>query len=181
MPKYVPAFLLLLASAPAASAAGPYDDLLKYVPPPTNTLVLVNVNAAYASPLAQSEKWADNFYQRYKSGIGFVPPDGSAVVIASLVNLSNVTRDYQIGLVRVTGFPTTKSLAAREGGTTDLIAGQGVAFSPRNIYLTTLNGPTVAAVYPADRQATARWLRHAMASKTANLAPYLKGAVAAAG
>jgi hypothetical protein len=166
---------------PAASAAGPYDDLLKYVPPQTNTLLLVNVKAAFDSPLAKREKWSANAYQRYKSGLGFLPPDASQVVISSQVNLSNMTRDHQIGLVRVTTFPTTKSLADREGGSPDSIAGQGVVLSPRNVYFTSLPGPAVASVFPADRQAASRWIRHATKSRGLVLEPFLKKAAEAAG
>jgi hypothetical protein len=49
----------LIVLAPVA-AVGPYDDLLPYVPPHCNTLVLLNVKAAYDSPLAKSEKWSEH-------------------------------------------------------------------------------------------------------------------------
>jgi len=172
---------LLLSTLPAASAAGPYDDLLKYIPPQANTLVLVNVKAAYDSPLAKAEKWSANTYQRYKSGIGFLPPDAKQIVIASQVNLSNMTRDHQINLVRVSTFPTIKSLADREGGSADSIAGQGVVLSPRNVYFTSLSGPAVASIYPADRQITARWIRHTLKAKSASIDSYLQKAADGAG
>jgi hypothetical protein len=181
MPRFAFALAALLAAARCGSAAGPFDELLRYVPPETNTLVLVDVQTAYAAPLAKAEKWAAEYYSRYKSGVGFLPPDGRAVVIASRVNLTSMARDHQIGLVRVTGFPTTQFLVDREGGTADRILDRGVVLSPRDVYITTLDGPTVATVYPADRQATARWLRHATAAKAADLSPYLKGVAAAAG
>jgi hypothetical protein len=183
MSRHLPAALVALALLPCgfARAASPYDDLLRVVPPQTNTLVLVNVTAAYASPLAKAEKWAEDYHQRYRSGVGFVPPDAKAVVIASEVNLTTMTRDHQLGLVRVTGYPTMSGLAAREGGSTDTIAGREAALSPRNVYYTDVSGPAVAAVYPADRQATARWIRYATAAKEPQLAPYLKQAADAAG
>jgi hypothetical protein len=162
-------------------AAGPYENLLKYVPPQSNTLFLVNVKAAYDSPLARAEKWSENTYQRYKSGLSFVPPDASQVIIASQINLSNMTRDHQVGLIRVMTFPTMKSLAEKEGGSTDSINGQGVALSPRNMYLTALEGPAIALVYPADRQAMSRWLRHCAACKEAEFPRYLRKAADEAG
>ena len=181
MSRFALALVAAFILAPTSPAAGPYDDLLPYVPPHCNTLVLLNIKSAYDSPLAKSEKWSESIYQRYKAGMGFVPPDGKAVVISSQVNFSNMTRDHQIGLVRVTGLPSTKGLAEREGGTTDLIADMGVVLSPRNMYLTSLSGPALAMVYPADRQATARWLRHAKMAKKPDLAPYLQKAADAAG
>lgn len=177
----IAAFAFLMLSAPA-TAAGPYDDLLPYVTPHCNTLVLLNVAAAYDSPLAKAEKWSDNTYQRYKAGMGFVPPDAKSLVISSQVNLTNMTREHQIGLVRVTTLLSTKALAEREGGTTDSIADHGVVLSPRNMYLTSVAGPAVAVVYPADRQAASRWLKFAKGQKGHDeIAPYLKKAADAAG
>jgi hypothetical protein len=165
-----------------ARAAGPFDNLLTAVPPQTNTLVLVNVKAAYASPLAKAEKWADSYYQKYKSGTGFVPPDAEAMVIASTVNLSALTRDHQIGLIKVSSLPAIKGLAARESGTISVMGDQSFVLSPRDVYFTTLTGQAaIAAIYPADRQATARWARYALNSKTNELVPYLKLAAEAAG
>ena len=162
MSRFVPVVVALLLIGPLARAAGPFDNLLTAVPPQTNTLVLVNVKAAYASPLAKTEKWADNYYLKYKSGTGFVPPDAEAMVIASTVNLSAMTRDHQIGLIKVTGLPTIKGLAARESGTVSVMGDQSFVLSPRDVYFTTLTGQAaIAAVYPADRQATARWSRYA--------------------
>jgi hypothetical protein len=180
MPRFVPAVLALVALAPAATA-GPYDDLLRAVPPNTNTLVMVNVKAAFASPLAKSEKWADDYFKRYQSGMAFVPPESEAVVIASEVNLSDMTRDHQIGLVKVRNLPAMNALADREGGATGQLSGQVVVLSPRDVYYVALPGSVLAAVYPANRQATARWIRHAMASKAPDLTPYLKRAADAAG
>ena len=50
-----------------------------------------------------------------------------------------------------------------------------VVLSPRNVYFAPLPNRVLAAVYPADRQATARWVRHTLAPQgTTALAPYLK-------
>jgi len=181
MSRFAMAVLACLVALAPSFAAGPYDDLLPYVTPHCNTLVLLNVKAAYDSPLAKSEKWSDDIYKRYKSGMGFVPPDAKAVVISSQVNFTNLTRDHQIGLVRVTGLPTTKALAEREGGTTDFVADTGVVLSPRNMYLATVSGPAIAMVYPADRQATSRWLKFTKQKGHDEIAPYLKKAADASG
>ena len=68
----------------ALGIAGPYDDMIRGVPPNTNTLVLVNIKAAYASPLAKADKWADDSYKRYRAGIGFVPPVVAVLALPGL-------------------------------------------------------------------------------------------------
>jgi hypothetical protein len=180
MTRFVPTLLVLLVSAPQL-CAGPYDDLLKLVPPGTNTLLLANVKGAFATPLGKSEKWADDYFHRYRAGIGFVPPDAELVVIASEVNLSSMARDYQIGLVKVKNLPNMKELAVRVGGTTDRLADQVCTLSPLDAYYVGLPGTVLAGVYPANRQAATRWLKHAMKSTEVHLSPYLKQAAENAG
>jgi hypothetical protein len=173
-------FGLLLACA-ARLTAGPYDDLLKIVPPDTNTLVLVNVKGAYASPLGRGEKWFENYFQRYRAGVGFVPPEAEAVVVASNVNLSSLTRDHEVGLVKLKNSVNIRDLAARSGGTTDRIADQVVALTPEDVYFIGLPKYTLAGVYPANRQAATRWVKHALGGKPTELSPYLKKAAESAG
>jgi hypothetical protein len=187
MSRFAPAVLAALAvalaggvSPPFAAAAGPYDGLLAAVPPQSNCLVLVDVRAAFASPLARSERWSADIISRFRSGVGFVPPDAVRMVIASQVNLSDMTRDNQFALMTVGQLPSMRALAERDGGFLSQLAGQTVTLSPRDVYFAAVGADTLAAVYPADRQATARWLRHANAAKAPDLSPYLRGAADAA-
>jgi hypothetical protein len=180
MTRLVPALLVLLVSAPRLYA-GPYDDLLKSVPPHTNTLVLVDVKAAFASPLARSEKWSDDFFHRYRAGIGFVPPNAEAAVIASETNLTAMTRDHQIGLVKVRNMPNMRDLAARSGGFTDRLSDQVTAVTPQDVFFVALPNSVLAGIYPANRQAASRWIRFALAGKPAELSAYLKRAVDTSG
>src|SRR4051812_1860889 len=117
------ALLALCAAALAAVAqppapAGRFDKLTPYVPPDTNVLVLVDVKAAYDSPLGKKEKWAEGFKDKYQSGIGFVPPGGGAMVIGSVVNLTTMTRDHQIGVIGAPIQQSVKYLAECDDGVT---------------------------------------------------------------
>jgi len=170
--------LLVFAFASPAGAAGPYDDLLKHTSPNTNTLVLIDVKAAFNSSLAKVEKWADKTKNDTSNALGFVPQDADTVVISAEVNLNTLVRDFQVGLVKVShNVPEMADLAKQEGGTADEIVGRLAVLSPRNVYFTTLPGAQFVAVYPADRQYTARYLRAVKANKTGQLTPYLADAV----
>jgi hypothetical protein len=171
------AAVVVLASASLARAAGPYDDLLKHVPQNANTLVLIDAKGALASPLAKNEKWSEKG-RGDRGGLGFVPSDAETVVIAAAVNLNSLTRDGQVGLVKVShNVPEMREIAFRENGTMDEIAGRLAVLSPRNVYFTTVPGAQFVAVYPADRQFTARYLKAIKAGKTGDLSPYLTAAV----
>jgi len=172
------ALLAVFVLAGPVAAAGPYDDLLKHTTPHTNSLVLVDVKGAMTSPLAKAEKWGEKATASGRGGLGFVPPDAEVVVIAGEVNLTTLVRDFQVGLVKVRNTPTMGELASREGGTADEIAGRLAVLSPRDVYFTTLSGQELAAIYPADRQYPARYLKAALAATAPPLSPYLKKAVA---
>ena len=161
---------------PPARAAGPYDDLLKHAPANANALVLVDVTAAYASPLAKAEKWAEAARLSGHGVLGFVPDDAERLAIAAEVNLSSMERDFQVGLVKVTHMPNFRDLANREGGAVVEIADQITTLSPRDVYFTTFTGGQFAAAYPADRQYVARWIKAAKAGKLPGLSPHLRKA-----
>jgi hypothetical protein len=182
MPRIVPVLCcVLFALAGPARAADPYDDLLKYTPQNFNTIAIIDVKGALASPLAKIEKWKEKGQPENRGGLGFVPSDADVVVIAADINLSTMVREGQVGLVKVRNLPNMRELANREGGSSDEIAGQVAALSPRDVYFTALPGSTLVAVYPANRQYTARYLRAATAKQTGSLSPYLKKAVEGAG
>lgn len=181
MLRFVLLFCCALACAAPVRAAGPYDDLLKYAPANANALLLVDVKGAYASPLAKSEKWSTKGDPENRGGLGFVPSDAEAVVVAADVNLNTLARNNQVGLVKVRSLPNVRELAAREGGSNDEIAGQLAALSPRDVYFTVLPGSTLVAVHPADRQFTSRYVKAAAANKVGTLSPYLKKAAEGAG
>lgn len=168
------AVLLLVTTGTSRAVAGPYDALLKHAPSQTNAIVLIDVKRAYGSPLAKKENWAAKIQQSGHGGLGFFPPDSELVAIAAEVNLTSMVRDLQVGFVRVKNLPNFKNLAAYEGGTMSEIAGQLTALSPRNLYFTSFSGDIFAAVYPADRQYVARWLKAAKTNKLSPLSPYLR-------
>jgi hypothetical protein len=167
-------------SSPQARAAGPYDDLLKHAPPASNVLALIDAKGAYGSELAKQEQWKEKGQPGHR-GMGFVPPDAELVVIAADVNLNSMSRYFQVGLVKVDRVPQMKNLAAFEGGSVDKIADEWVAWSPRDVYFTSLSATELVAIHPADRQGMARWMHAVKAKKTGELSPYLRKAADGAG
>ena len=60
--------------------------------------------------------------------------------------------------------------------TADEIAGRLAVLSPRDVYFTSFSGHELVALFPADRQYVARYIKSAMSAKTPPLSGYLKGA-----
>jgi hypothetical protein len=167
---------VLCTAAGVVRAQGPYEGLLKYAPASANTIALIDVKGAFSSQLAKRENWAEKGQANNRGGLGFVPSGAEQVVIAVDLNLNAMTRNFQIGLVKLRNVPPMNELAAREGGTYDDIADRSTVLSPRDVYYIAMSASELAAVYPADRQNTARWIRAAKAAKAPPLTPYLKSA-----
>lgn len=170
---------ILFLSSGAAPAANPFDGLLKDVPYDTNVLVLLNPQRAYSSALAKQQDWLKQYWDRHRAGVTMLPPDARQAVIAANVNFNTFSTDFQVALVGVRQTATMKELQAREGGTVSQIGDRFVLLSPRDAYITSLNVETLATVYPANRQAMARWLRYLSNSKNTvpTLSPPLRKSV----
>lgn len=169
--------LLLGASSRPAFAVGSYDDLLKYLPASTNAIAFMDMKAALASPLAKRQNWGDKAQANNRDGLGFLATMGAEkIIIADDINLNTMVRNFQVALVKFHNAPDMNEIAAREGGTADEIAGCVSVLSPRDVYYVAISSSIVAAIYPADRQNTARWIRAAKSSKASPLTGYLKTA-----
>ena len=149
--------LFVLATA---ASAGPFDTMLSVVPATANTLVLIDVPAIYASPLAKSLKWSDAYAARFKAGMNTVPPDAQRIAIACATNMHTMRREWQLVLTQVRQVANAREIAARESGKLDEIAGRFAVLSPRDVYFTTISEQQSAAWYPANRQLLSHWLRN---------------------
>src|SRR5437762_13817437 len=56
--KWLLTALLCLLAVTQSPAAGPYDDLLKWIPDQANTLLLMDIYELHKSPLGKQEDWA---------------------------------------------------------------------------------------------------------------------------
>jgi hypothetical protein len=109
--------LITCVLAGSARADGPYDSLLKYVPSNTNVIALIDIKGAFASPLAKKENWLEKGQPNNRGGLGFLPAEADTVVIASDINFNKLTRQFQVGLVKLRkNVPGMNEFATREGG-----------------------------------------------------------------
>ena len=78
--------LLVVAQSPAA---GPYDDLLKWIPEQANTLLLMDIYELHKSPMGKQEDWAKK-HTRTILGSSSMSPKISKVVVAAQLNPSTL-------------------------------------------------------------------------------------------
>jgi len=171
--------LVLWGAAPCL--AGEFEDLLKRVPEQANSLLLVDVQAIHASPLALRKNWAKKHQQDYLAGVSRLPPNANKVVVAASFNPSTLDHGWKIGLVELQQDIDMSKVAQAEAGTLDKVAGQAVVLSPRNAYYLRVAPKIKGMMHPANRQELARWVRFSNRNSTVVLSPYLKQAAARVG
>src|SRR5205085_8685394 len=94
------AILPCLLVAGQASAAGPYDDLLKWIPEQANTLLLMDVYELHKSPLGKQEDWATK-HTRVSLGPSSMSPKISKVVVAAQLNPSTLNYTWEAGVFQL--------------------------------------------------------------------------------
>ncbi|HEX4071336.1 MAG TPA: hypothetical protein VHX68_09205 [Planctomycetaceae bacterium] len=176
-------FVALLAvgmswlSQATPSAYGQFSDLLARVPPNANSLVLIDVDAFYRSPMAVRKHWKDNFATRSSEQPIILPPEARRFVLASHLDpLNNLRSDWEAAVIDL-GEPLSLSLLARaEGGYIDSLGGTPVVWTPSRSYLIQLDKQLMGMVYPDDRQAAARWIDRMKTGRLTPLSSYLQEA-----
>jgi hypothetical protein len=154
-----------------------FDDLLLRLPGGANSLVLIDVDAFYESPMAISKGWKATFERKWSEQPILLPPEAKRFVLASHLDpLNNLRSEWEVAVVELgTPIPMT-TIARAEGGYLDSIDSTPVVWTPSRSYFVQLDSQLLGIAYPDDRQAVARWLNLTKTGQSAPLSPYLKEA-----
>src|SRR5690242_11670592 len=101
-PILAAASLIVAGMAAPAGAQGTgdkYGDLLKRVPQQANTLLMVDVDALFDSPLGRREGWRERSANR-PTGVLGVSADAARFVVAARVDLSSGEERWKVGMLQ---------------------------------------------------------------------------------
>src|SRR5262245_57343455 len=143
----LPLVLCLVAVAPS-SAAGPFDDLLKWIPEQANTLLLMDIYELHQSPLGKQEDWAKK-HTRTCLGDMFMSPKITKVAVAAQLNPSTLNYAWEAGVIQLDQGIKEKELSRLVSGTPDSVAGKPIVLSPRNAYYTQFRQWVIGMMKPA--------------------------------
>jgi hypothetical protein len=167
-------FKCLLLVVAVSSTGGPlmaqFERLLDRVPNDANTLIIADVDKLYSAPLAVREKWREKLVDDFTQGRIFVPPHAQRLVLAGRMEVEGLDYTWQLALMDVQKTVSVESIARKEKGYTDSVAGQTVAWSPRGGYIVKLGTNSAGVMFPANRQYLSSWLR----GRNGQLSPYLR-------
>lgn len=170
------AFVLL-----AGPASADFKSLLRRIPNDANALVLIDVEKMLNSPLGVREGWKAKMANAYAQKPMTVPPDASRVVMAALIDASDMEHIWQVSVMDLTKTPSLDLMARAEGGYLDKLGPAPAVWSPVNAYFIQLDSLLLGVACPADRQFAARWVARQSASTGNSLSAYLSGAAGAVG
>ena len=171
-----------LAIAVATADASDFPALVAKVPRGSNSLVLIDVDAVLASPIAQSNGWARRFNDGNSDRPLYLPPEADKVAIAVQLDLvRGCAKNWEVAVMGMKE-PFSMSLIARaEGGYVDEIEGVKAAWVPSDAYFIELDPQTLGLMAPADRQSIARWAEKGKTAQPEMLSDYLGALTTSAG
>lgn len=168
------ATVAFLSAAAKPCWADELTDSLKQIPEAANAVTVINVDALYKSPRSLREGWAKK--QEVADSV-HMPNSIGLLVIGYHIDEGSADDSWRIGVASLKKPVPMQTIAVREKGQLETIAGHAAILAPRNCYFVGMNPTTVAVTFPANRQRTARWLQFAKSSTKPVLSSYLQQAV----
>lgn len=159
--------IALLALASLAGLTGPaqaqlatsFEDLIKRVPQSANTLMLVDVEGLFNSPLGQSENWKAQAERGSVDSLG-LSTEATKAVVAMSTSLHTLQEVYKLSMVAMESAPSgLGGLARQEGGLLETVENTSVVWTPRDMYLYLIPPNVVGFASPAERQQLGQWLQ----------------------
>lgn len=141
--------VLVFASAPARS-----DDALLWLPDGLNAVLVVDANAAYRSPLALEEKWAQKTAQAFVAQDLFLPPSTRRITVGAELDLTGSLNPIRRHLImEVKAGTELADIASVSGGTVEKVdTWQGLSIL-NGRYLVEAKQAEYLMVEPGGRQA----------------------------
>ncbi len=165
--------LVVCLSQTGVWAQDAFGPLLSKLPDGVNTLVMIDVEALFASPMAVDGDWRTTMKASQNAQAVRVPDNAVRFVLASNTEPTSMQTAWLSAAAQMQGEVSVQAIAQREGGHTDKLGSLDAAWSPRDFYVVGFGANLLAAISPANRQTAVRWVNQAVTRSSPNLSPYL--------
>ncbi len=167
----------LVGAQPRAVFSEPFESLLTRVPAGANTLVLIDVEATLAAPVAKENGWGKQLELSYVERPIFLPPEASKLIVAaSLRSNDDFSRLWELAAMELLEPMSMRSIARSEGGYVDEINGVQAAWTPSDAYFVSFSDRELGVMFPAERQFVSRWVDFTQQNSIVKISDYLKSA-----
>jgi len=151
--------------------------LVKNIPSTSNTVVLIDVDRVFNSPLAKSEGWRAEHERSFATGLAIIPPHTSMYATATQLDFDVMQPNWSISMLELNLEPSMSLLAREQKGVLEEIAELPTVEMPNDTFAVQFASRVVGIMSPANRQNVARWVRQSAAKTDPTLSPYLMSAV----
>ncbi|MBI5761202.1 MAG: hypothetical protein HZA46_21990 [Planctomycetales bacterium] len=158
-------------------AADQFNDLVLRIPPSANTIVLLDIEGLFKSPLGIEQAWAKRYKTDYSGGLVPFPPSVQVSALAALIDPETMRIGWEFGIVKLKQPFSMTDLARRELTNVEKLDGHSIVTSSRRTYYLELVPQTIAVTTHQNRQDMARWLKFAKSNKQVAVSDYLRSAV----
>ncbi len=154
-----------------------FEELTQWIPDNANSLVLVRAKRIFDSELAKAENWKKEHTKAFESGAAFLPATIERIAIGAEIDLETMQPLWKVSVFEKYGTAfNLATISERVGGIIESLSGHTAVIVPHDTYILEIDEKTVAAMTPANRQSTARWLA-TKGRATTLLSPYLEQAI----
>lgn len=174
-----PLTCLALCLAVASPAAAQFEELVAKVPGTANSLVLIDGQKLFSSPLAVKEGWKEKYQQAFATGLVSIPPDTKRMILAAQMDYSYMKPLWELAIADFSQEKSVAEVARRTKGTIDNVGEWPAVVLDDDSYCVQLEATRLGVMAPANRQTVSRWLRDVGTRKEAAVSPYLKAALTA--
>ncbi len=165
------------ASAFSPHAVAQLEQVTNVVPASANAVMIVDVESAYASPLANDQGWAQSMPEAYRSGMIGLPQSAKLFLMAAEMDFEFLQPVWEISAAYITKPPTMATIASRSGAEVERIAGTEVVERPNDSAVAKLGPRVLGAHAPANRQQLTRWIRNSRRRKAPQFSDYLQQSI----
>ncbi len=173
---FQPLIILLFLTPFGSRAEAQFQELGRWLPETTNSVVLVRVGDILSSEIGRQERWRIDRRRAFESGMTYFPPGTSHLILGSQIDFEFMEPIWQTAVFEYSR-PNLDIVKVSKtiGANIEMIAGQQAVRLPNDAFLVLVDDRTMFTVVPANRQMTYRRIRSRRT--TANLSPYLMEAV----
>jgi hypothetical protein len=156
--------------------------LLRSVPMPVNSVVVINVASLLNSPRAMKDGWSKLEHTEYLAGAVPVHPSVERILLAKELHPAAPTRGGVLAVIPLRKELDLKRYATAFNGEMTTIAGEPAVVGKNGSYSIALGPKTLGSMIAENRQDVSRWIRCVKDKPTKSLqSTYLNGAVNAEG
>jgi hypothetical protein len=175
--RSMPVLVLAATLMFSRPAQGQFQSAAKWVPDSANTLVLVQAKKIFDSALGKKEGWRKDQIKAFNSGAAFLPVTTERVLISAQMDLDSMQPTWKVSIFEKYGPDINiAKISEKTGGNIESISGRDAVILPNDTYFIQVDGTTLAAITPANRQLAGRWLA-TKATPAITLSPYLTKAM----